>query len=81
MQGIVYLCAIGTGSMGTEVPRGVTSRGRLGVRGIELGRTGEDGLGYLASSHRAQYGLWMRPANGVGALEYCRRGGTGEGSC
>jgi hypothetical protein len=48
-------------------------RGRRCVGGMGAGRRGGAGvLSLVSCSHRAQGGLCVRPANGVGALERLR---------
>jgi hypothetical protein len=62
--------AIVTGGMWTEMPRGVNLTGAAGGGSIGSGRTGGCGAGCAAScAHRAQWGLWVRPTNGLGSLE------------
>jgi hypothetical protein len=58
-----------------------TSRGRRFVEGMGAGRTGGGAWGDAVSrSHRAQWGLWVRPSKGLGPLERWRLGVRGSGS-
>src|SRR2546428_7170509 len=56
-----------------------TIRGRRWVEGIDFGGVGRGGMGCVASCSQAtQWGLWVRPANAVGARERLRGGGMGR---
>jgi hypothetical protein len=74
--------SIRTAVMGTEVPRGVNGTRAAVRRGHRIGphRRREGGSGGLWLTQAAQWGLCVRPANALGALERLRLDLMGSGA-